>query len=203
MWIKICGMTSAEAVAAALAVQVDALGFVFADSLRRVTPTQAAALALPARSRAACVAVMRQPTRALLDEVLEVFRPDLLQTDLADLAGLRLPPTLALLPVVRSALTAPGALPTRILFEGPVSGSGVLGDWQVARGLARRTQLVLAGGLNPLNVAAAIGAVKPFGVDVSSGVETAPGLKSPALIQSFVRSARRAPAPENASEELP
>jgi phosphoribosylanthranilate isomerase len=59
--------------------------------------------------------------------------------------------------------------------------------------LARRTQLVLAGGLSPGNVAAAIGAVRPFGVDVSSGVEGAPGVKSPALIESFVRNARAAP----------
>jgi phosphoribosylanthranilate isomerase len=190
MWIKVCGLRSFEAVAAALAMQVDALGFVFADSVRRVSPQQAAALARPARSRACCVAVTRYPTQALIDEVLEVFRPDVLQADVAELEQLRLPVTLELLPVVRAA--APAPLPGRILFEGPVSGQGALSDWQAAQGLARRTQLVLAGGLNPANVAAAVSAVRPFGVDVSSGVEAAAGMKSPALIESFVLSARAA-----------
>ena len=192
MWIKVCGLRSFEAVAAALAMQVDALGFVFADSVRRVSPQQAAALARPARSRVCCVAVTRYPTQALIDEVLEVFRPDVLQADVAELEQLRLPVTLELLPVVRAATAAPAPLPGRILFEGPVSGQGALSDWQAAQGLARRTQLVLAGGLNPANVAAAVSAVRPFGVDVSSGVEAAAGMKSPALIESFVLSARAA-----------
>jgi phosphoribosylanthranilate isomerase len=193
MWIKICGLTSAEAVAAALAMQVDALGFVFTDSVRRLRPQQALALARPVRSRATCVAVMRHPTQALIEEVLEVFHPDVLQADVAELARQQLPASLELLPVVRTSLAVPAPLPARILFEGPVSGAGALSDWQTAAGLARRTQLVLAGGLNPANVAAAISAVRPFGVDVSSGVEAAPGLKSPALIESFVLSARAAP----------
>jgi phosphoribosylanthranilate isomerase len=60
----------------------------------------------------------------------------------------------------------------------------------MARQVARRTELVLAGGLNPGNVAAAIEAVRPFGVDVSTGVEVRPGVKSPAEIENFVRAAR-------------
>jgi phosphoribosylanthranilate isomerase len=203
MWIKICGLTGAEAVAAALAVRVDALGFVFTESLRRVTPAQAVVLAHPARSRAACVAVTRHPTQALIDEVLEVFRPDLLQGDAAELEQLRLPATLERLPVLRAAAGAARSLPRRLLFEGAVSGSGTLADWQAAQAIARRTQLVLAGGLTPANVAAAIGAVRPFGVDVSSGVEAAPGHKSPALIASFVAGARLAAASGDQSEEQP
>jgi phosphoribosylanthranilate isomerase len=194
MWIKICGLTSAEAVATALAMQVDALGFVFADSLRRLSPEQALALARPARSRAACVAVTRDPSQALIDTLLAVFRPDVLQVDAVDIGRLRLPVSLELLPVVRTAVSAATPLPARILFEGPVSGTGRLGDWQAAAALAPHTQLVLAGGLSPGNVAAAISAVRPFGVDVSSGVEAAPGLKDPALIENFVRGARVAPS---------
>jgi phosphoribosylanthranilate isomerase len=174
-------------------MQVDALGFVFADSVRRVSPQQAAALARPARPRVCCVAVMRHPTQALVDTVLEVLRPDALQADVAELERLRLPMTLELLPVVRAAVTGPAPLPARILFEGATSGAGALSDWQAAAELAPRTQLVLAGGLNPANVGAAIGAVRPFGVDVSSGVEAAAGVKSAALIESFVLSARAAP----------
>src|SRR5205085_481813 len=115
MWVKICGMTTPEAVTAAVEAGVDAIGFVFAESAR-----------------------------------------------------LQLPAGLGLLPVVREADNVPASLPRRILFEGPVSGTGVAGDWIAAHRLARCTQLVLAGGLNTGNVAAAIAAVQPFGVDVSS-----------------------------------
>ena len=80
----------------------------------------------------------------------------------------------------------------RILFEGPVSGIGSTSDWHSAAQLARSTQLVLAGGLNATNVADAIAAVRPFGVDVSSGVEASPGVKDPARIHEFVRRARAA-----------
>jgi phosphoribosylanthranilate isomerase len=192
MWIKICGLTSAEAVTAALEHAVDALGFVFAESVRRVTPAQAAQLSQRARGRAPCVAVMRQPSQRLLDEVLAVFRPDVLQSDAADLAALRLPQTLALLPVLRGAPAASVPLPPRLLFEGARSGSGRTADWDAAQALAQRTQLVLAGGLTPGNVGEAIATVRPFGVDVSSGVEGRPGVKSPAAIGDFVQAVRAA-----------
>ena len=194
MWIKICGMTSETAVAAALAAGADAVGFVFSDSVRRVTPQRARELALPARGRVTCVAVTRHPAPALVAEILAVFAPDVLQTDAADVAALRLPEALELLPVMRAGEAAPAQLPGRILFEGPASGSGVPTDWQAARALAARTQLVLAGGLTRDNVAAAIRAAEPFGVDVSSGVEERPGVKSPRAIREFVAAVRAAEA---------
>ena len=197
MWIKICGMTTAAAVSAALAAGADAIGFVFAESSRRLTPQAAAQLAAPVRGRICCVAVTRHPTQAALDEIVATFAPDLLQTDVADFITLRVPATLKRLPVLRAGEAAPAALPQRILFEGSASGSGALSDWEAARGLARRTELVLAGGLHAANVAAALAAVRPWGVDVSSGVESEPGVKSPAGIMKFVAAARaaaRAPA---------
>jgi phosphoribosylanthranilate isomerase len=201
MWIKICGMTSAAAVAAALAAGVDALGFVFAESVRQLTPQAAARLAARARGRACCVAVMRHPSQRALDDILSVFQPDLLQTDAADFAALRLPAALGRLPVVRAG-EAPATLPPRLLFEGPASGAGRLVDWRAAGALARRTELVLAGGLSAANVARAIAAVQPFGVDVSSGVEERPGVKSPDAIAEFVTAARAAGArPHLASED--
>lgn len=190
MWIKICGMTTAAAVAAAIEAGVDAIGFVFAESVRQLTPRAAATLARAARARVRCVAVTRHPTQRAVDEIVNTFRPDLLQTDAADFAALRLPAALEWLPVLRAAESAPATLPQRLLFEGPVSGSGSVSDWQQAGALARRTQLVLAGGLNSTNVAAAIDAVHPFGVDVSSGVEDRPGVKSPAEIVKFVLAVR-------------
>jgi phosphoribosylanthranilate isomerase len=190
LWIKICGMTTPEAVEACLEAQVDAIGFVFAESVRQVTPAKAASLAAPARGRVVCTAVTRHPTQHAIDEIIEVFRPDLLQTDSDDLRGLRLPPQLQLLPVLRRWDGNARNLPPRLLFEGHTSGSGTPADWTTANQLARESELILAGGLSAANVATAIAAVNPFGVDVSSGVEERPGIKSQARIARFVEVAR-------------
>src|SRR5258708_27066530 len=88
----------------------------------------------------------------------------------------------------------PGPLAARMLFEGPTSGIGELADWGRAAELARQTELILAGGLSTQNVTEAIQAVRPFGVDVSSGVEEVPGIKDPVKIHEFVRAARAAAA---------
>jgi phosphoribosylanthranilate isomerase len=194
VWIKICGMTTSEAVEASLAAGVDAIGFVFAQSVRQVTPAKAAALAASVRGRVLCTAVTRHPTQQTIDEIVTVFKPDLLQTDATDLHGLRIPTQLPLLPVYRQRpIDSPVGdpqLPARLLFEGLASGSGQPCDWRVASDLARHTELILAGGLSATNVAAAIDAVHPFGVDVSSGVEVRPGIKSQAAIACFVSAAR-------------
>ena len=192
VFIKLCGMTSPEAVRAALDLEVDAIGFVFAPSVRELSVARAIELAAPARRRVACVAVTRHPTRAAIDAILGGFKPDILQTDIDDLDALELPAELSVLPVMRSGLAGACAVPRRVLFEGPVSGSGQTTDWQQAAGLAQRTQLILAGGLDAANVAAAIRRVHPFGVDVSSGVEERPGIKSILKIGQFVAAARAA-----------
>jgi phosphoribosylanthranilate isomerase len=205
-FIKICGMTTPEAVDAALAARVDAIGFVFSPSPRQLTPAAAVRLAAPARGRTLCVAVTRHPDQALLDEILARFAPDLWQSDWEDVAALRAPASLTVLPVLRSDAgpnAAPGAgvgadaapssaLPPRLLYEGPVSGAGEFCDWSSARVLARRTELILAGGLDAGSVGAAIAAVEPFGVDVSSGVEAQPGIKSAEKIVRFAEAARMA-----------
>jgi phosphoribosylanthranilate isomerase len=202
IWVKICGLTTRDAVDAAVAAEADAVGFVFAPSQRQVTAAQATQLTQGVPRRVVRVAVMLHPTQSQLDEVWSAFRPEVLQTDAEDLATLRLPTELAVMPVLRSVgrlkadpqeLLGPAlAGHKRILFEGPVSGVGSTSDWQSAAQLARTTQLVLAGGLNATNVAAAIAAVRPFGVDVSSGVEASPGVKDPSRIHEFVRRARAA-----------
>lgn len=191
-FIKVCGMTTPAAVDAAIACEVDAIGFVFAESVRRVTTQAANDLARPARRKIAVVAVTKHPTQSLVAEILRDFKPDILQTDLADLEKLDLPRELSVLPVVRPGPRPACELPRRILFEGPVSGSGRTTDWDTAAELAQRMQLVLAGGLNPRNVGAALRHVRPFGVDVSSGVEESPGVKNTQLIEQFVAAARMA-----------
>jgi phosphoribosylanthranilate isomerase len=191
-WIKICGMTTPEAIEAALAARVDAVGFVFSPSPRQLTPAAAARLAKIARGRVRCVAVTRHPSQELLDEILAELAPDIWQSDLEDAETLRRPDSLAVLPVLRVGRAEPQPLPARVLYEGPTSGAGVTCDWTAAQAVARRTELVLAGGLSSVTVAAAIEAVRPFGIDVSSGVEERPGSKSAEKILQFADAARRA-----------
>ena len=192
IFIKICGMTTPVAVDASLSCEVDAIGFVFAQSVRQVSTRQANELAAPARHKAACVAVTRHPTRAQVAEILRDFKPDILQTDIDDIETLDLPQSLSVLPVVRPGPQRACVSPGRVLFEGPVSGSGRTTDWDAAADLARRLEVILAGGLNPGNVGAAIRHVRPFGVDVSSGVEDEPGIKNTEMIEQFVAAARMA-----------
>ena len=192
LFIKICGLTTPLAVDAALSCEVDAIGFVFAQSVRQVDARRANELAAAARHKVACVAVTRHPTRTQVADILRDFKPDILQTDIDDIETLDLPKTLSVLAVVRPGPQRACLLPARILFEGPVSGSGQTADWDTAAELARRSQLILAGGLNPVNVGVAVHQVRPFGVDVSSGVESGPGVKSAEKIEQFVAAARMA-----------
>lgn len=192
-WVKVCGLTDPEAVAAAIEAGVDAIGLVFAESPRAVSIEDALLLAGLARGHAAVVAVMRHPEPALAHEVQARVVPDLLQTDAADYAGFDLLPGIAALPVYRDhEVPDAAALPERLLFEGRNSGSGERADWGLAKRLAEGRRLVLAGGLDPDNVGDAVAAVRPWGVDVSSGVESAPGEKDPARIRAFVDAARAA-----------
>ena len=192
VWIKICGLTTEAAVDAAIRAQVDAIGFVFAPSKRRVTAQHATELCKNVPKTIARVAVFQHPTQAELNEVCELLQPDYVQTDVEDLAELHIPESIRVNPVLRSGRSLPNPLPARVVFEGPVSGTGKTIDWTEAARVARRTKLVLAGGLNPENVAEATRIVNPFGVDVSSGVESSPGIKDPALILRFVSAVREA-----------
>lgn len=190
--VKICGVTTEEAVNAAIAAGADALGFVFhGPSPRSIEPVRAAALAAALPPSILRVAVTLHPSQALVDRVLAEFEPDVWQSDADDFMGLVLPPTIARWPVWRSGNTS-SAPPPRLLFEAAVSGAGTKADWSAAAALARRCGLILGGGLDAANVGAAIAAVRPYGVDVSSGVERAPGSKDPALIRAFIEAARAA-----------
>jgi phosphoribosylanthranilate isomerase len=193
LWIKICGLRTLEAIDAAVGAGADAVGFVFYDtSPRNLAVDDARALQRAVPAGVERVAVFLHPSQALLDAVLASIEPDWVQTDASDLAGLRLPAGQRVLPVLRSGTAHPGPLPPRCLFESSSSGSGEIADWTAAARVARTSQLVLAGGLDPSNVGAAVRAVRPFGVDVSSGVESSRGVKDVARIREFVRSARAA-----------
>jgi phosphoribosylanthranilate isomerase len=190
VFVKICGLTSIDAVAAAVAAGADAVGFVFAASPREVTPEQALTMCESLPENVIRVAVMRHPSAEHCDRVCTLFAPNWVQSDAEDFVYLKLPPGCEPLPVYRSARPLPSTKPVRLLFEGPVSGKGRPADWEEAARLARQTNLILAGGLTPANVSAAVDRVRPWGVDVSSGVELEAGRKSPEAIAKFVARAR-------------
>lgn len=190
MFVKICGLTDENAVEAAVDAGADAIGFVFAESVREISPERARALCQGVPKDILRVAVMRHPDGGRFAEVVDVFAPDWIQTDAADFEDL--PQTASLrLPVYRENETRGMTdFPERLLFEGRISGSGETADWDEAARIAGRTELILAGGLHIDNVGAAISQVRPFGVDVSSGVEHQRGRKDPAKIREFVARVR-------------
>jgi phosphoribosylanthranilate isomerase len=189
--VKICGLTDRVAVQAAVAAGVDAIGFVFyAKSPRNITVANAAQLAEDVPAHVRRVAVMLHPAIEHWQEVEAVLRPDVLQTDSDDFAYLDVADGIETWPVLREgALPADAALPETFVYEGRSSGRGELVDWDAAAVLARRGRMILAGGLHAGNVAAAITRVRPFGVDVSSAVESQPGKKDVAKITAFVSAA--------------
>ena len=191
LMVKICGLRTAGDVAAAANAGANAVGFVFAESVRRVTPAQASEACEALGPGVLRVAVMKHPPQALLDDVLEQFAPDVVQTDAADFDTLDVPDDVERWPVFRQGVTEPGAQGT-FLYEGRVSGSGTTVDWQVAKAHTGSGNMILAGGLAPANVADAVRQVRPFGVDVSSGVESQPGVKDHRKIQVFIEAARAA-----------
>ncbi|MGI9200432.1 MAG: phosphoribosylanthranilate isomerase [Woeseiaceae bacterium] len=190
-FIKICGLRDAADVAAATDAGANAVGFVFAESVRRVTPAQAMAAteSLPASVRK--VAVMRHPDNDECRAVIEEFEPDVVQTDAEDFATLEIPAHIECWPVIREGRETVEA-PDVYLYEGKNSGSGETVDWSHAARIAKHGRMILAGGLAEDNVRTAIQTVRPWGVDVSSGVESLPGNKDHELIRRFISAVRAA-----------
>lgn len=192
--VKICGLSKAGDIRAAVDAGADAIGFVFyAPSPRNLTIEQAIELASSVPEHVLKVAVMLHPDAAACDAILAALSPDVLQTDANDFARLVVPQHIKCWPVLREPLVDDVVdLPQRFVYEGPRSGQGVRVDWQTAAGFARRGELILGGGLDPQNVAGAIRAVRPWAVDVSSGVESSPGKKDQQKIRKFIAAAKAA-----------
>jgi phosphoribosylanthranilate isomerase len=191
--VKVCGMTDSAAVEAAVAANVDAIGFVFFEkSPRNVTPAEARTLASDIPKHIRRIAVMLHPEASLWQEVEEVFQPDVLQTDSDDFAYLSVAQGVEQWPVYREgSVDDETALPETYVYEGRKSGHGQTVDWSRAANIAKRGQMILAGGLSIENVGDAILQVRPFGVDVSSAVESSPGKKDAAKIAAFTAAAHR------------
>ncbi len=202
MFVKICGLTTAEAIEAAVAGGADALGFVFAESVRQVSAEQAAALTANLPTTIARVAVMLHPSPEEWNVVRDVFKPDWLQTDADDFSTLDVPDHIGRLPVYRDSDNEADNgnvksdveaydWPEHLLFEGGRSGAGEQADWDRAAAIARLSCVLLAGGLTPDNVTEAITRVHPWGVDVSSGVESSRGVKDSDKIKAFISAAKK------------
>ncbi len=191
--VKICGLHDAAGVAAAVEAGAGAIGFVFTESLRRVTPQQANDACCEVSVDVQRVAVMRHPANDEWRAVLDEFAPDVLQTDIEDFDALEVPDSVIRWPVVREDSAAlESELPGVFVYEGANSGRGETVDWSRAAVIARRGRMILAGGLSAGNIAAAISAVDPWGVDVSSAVESSPGKKDPDLIRQFLQAVHAA-----------
>jgi phosphoribosylanthranilate isomerase len=207
LWIKICANTSLEDALAAADAGADALGFVLAPSPRQVTPSQVAAIvaALPAKIEKIGVFV-----NAPLDEIAATVKTCGLtgvqlhcgaDESLTAQLRARFGPRLRLLRVVH--FTPEAKIPDDVSVDAflvdsrtatAVGGTGVAYDWSLASAtlFQNAKRAVAAGGLTPENVAEAIARLKPWGVDVVSGVEAAPGRKDAAKMRLFVANARSA-----------
>lgn len=202
MKIKICGITDGRSAAAATKAGADAIGFVFADSPRRLDPREASRIAADLPSRIGRVAVFRLPRLDEVRRVLDIFSGVIVQAepdaDLVAELGVRFLPVLHDGDDLENEVEAiPSGMPVLLEAAG-CGGQGKQPDWSRASLLARQRRIMLAGGLRVDNVLEAIRVVQPWGVDVSSGVETSPGVKSSELIAAFVRTVRN-----RESEEQP
>jgi phosphoribosylanthranilate isomerase len=212
--VKICGLSTPETLDAALAAGADMVGFVFfPPSPRHVSLEVARDLGRQVKGRAKKVALSVDADDALLANSIDALQPDILQLhgkettarlrDIKQKFGL--PVMKAIAVETRADLTAlPGYadIADRILFDARApkgatrpGGLGAAFDWHLLENLDLKLPFMVSGGLNAANVAEAVRVTRAGGVDISSGVERAPGQKDPEMIRAFVRAAR-------ATEEL-
>ena len=197
MFIKICGTTSAEDALLAVSLGADALGFVFAESARRVDPTSVAAIIEDLPASVLTVGVFRDESVDRIKQVLASTGLRGVQLHGKEDAGVAqaLRGSVSFLvqafTVDDPRLSSIEEYPVdAVLLDAPSPGSGQTFDWSRIGSLPQRHRVILAGGLRPTNVAEAVERVRPWGVDVVSGVESEPGRKDPEALAAFIAAAR-------------
>ena len=200
--IKICGLTNREDALQAVDCGADALGFVFyPKSPRCVTPEAVAAICADLPPFVTRVGLFVNEAAETMLAVAGECGLDVLQLHGDEMpSACHLPPYRVIKGVrPASAQDLPGyadfpvsALLVDAAVPGQFGGTGQRADWALARQLAATRRVILAGGLTPDNVAEAVRQVRPYAVDVSSGVESAPGKKDPVKVAEFIRRAREA-----------
>ena len=185
--VKICGLSTKEAVETAVSAGADYIGFVFAPSKRQVTLDQAAELAKLIPSDVKKVGVFVSPSRAQLLEAIEKVGLDLVQVhgQVADDLFEDLPCASIQAVQVDGDGHVPNSQADYLLFDAPVAGSGQTFDWEQLDTTELSQPFFIAGGLNEDNVEESIQHFSPFAVDVSSGVET-DGQKDHEKIRRFI-----------------
>lgn len=209
--VKICGLKTEETVAAAVESGADMVGFVlFPASPRFVTAERARALAGPARGKAEVAALIVDLDDEAIAEAVRALKPDWLQVhgresvertrEIGRRSGVRVMKALGVSgPGDLDRVPAYAEVSDRLLFDAKPpkgadrpGGHGKAFDWRILAGLPGGLDFMLSGGLNAGNLAEALAATHAGAVDVSSGVETAPGVKSPDLIRAFIAAVRKA-----------
>jgi phosphoribosylanthranilate isomerase len=209
--VKICGLSTRETLDVALSAGADMVGFVFfPPSPRHLALGAAEELGRQVRGRAQKVALSVDADDALLENSIEALRPDILQLHgkegvarVRDIKARFKLPVMKVIPVETNADLAvvPGyaAVADRILFDARApkdatrpGGLGAVFDWRLLEGLDLNVPFMVSGGLDTANVADALRLTRAGGVDISSGVESAPGVKDPEKIREFIRAARAA-----------
>jgi phosphoribosylanthranilate isomerase len=188
--VKICGITTAEDAVRALDAGADAIGVIlFSDSPRCITPERAAEIFSAAGPFITTVAVTHTTSRKELNRIL-ALRPAAIQVSHPFSFPAR--PGAKVLRVVGPGTVIPADADALVADQS--MGTGTLYDAGFAGELVRTSPVpvILAGGLTPENVAGAIRSVRPYAVDVASGVEVRPGIKDPARVADFIRAARGA-----------
>jgi phosphoribosylanthranilate isomerase len=208
VFVKICGTTNEEDALLAVAMGADAVGFIFAPSPRQISPAVARDIAVRLPPEILTVGVFRDEhpervvdicTHAGLKAAQLHGRE---QPEQARWVRSRLRWVIQAFPAGDPAITRAAEYGVdAVLIDNPNPGSGEVFDWKLAGEAPTGTRLILAGGLTPDNVGAAVAAVQPWGVDAVSGVEKEPGHKDPVKLRAFVAAARAAAAPPYEGDE--
>src|ERR1700690_4066116 len=216
--VKTCGLSTRETLDVALQAGADMVGFVFFPaSPRHIGLNTARDLGRQAKGRALKVALTVDADDATLANVVEALQPDILQLhgketvarlrDIKQIFGLPVMKAIAVeTPADLAALPGYAAVADRILFDARApkeatrpGGLGAVFDWHALENLDLERPFMVSGGLHAGNVADAVRITRAGGVDVSSGVERAPGIKDPDMIRDFIRAARALSSPLAAS----
>jgi phosphoribosylanthranilate isomerase len=209
LFVKICGITTEADALLAAGLGASAIGFVFAPSARQVTVQAAADIVKRLPPEVLTVGVFRDEAPQRVVEAVQAASLGAAQLhgheSSQETAWIR-----ARLNIVIKAFPAGDRTIDRfvdfgadyLLVDGDNPGSGEVFDWKLAEGVADPTRLIVSGGLHSDNVAQAVARLRPFGVDVDSGVESAPGRKDPLKLRDFIANARNAEIAAEARDPL-
>jgi len=199
LFVKICGVTSEADALLAVGMGASAVGFIFAPSPRQMAPAAVADIVKRLPHETVTVGVFRDESPRRVVEIAGQIGLRAVQlhgfesTEDCRWVAERVHWTIKAFPAGHRNIERfleYGA--QTLLIDGPAPGSGELFDWRLAEGVVDPSRLMVSGGLRPDNVAGAVAHLHPWGVDVASGVESAPGVKDPGKVRDFVTAARQA-----------